>query len=219
MILNSIVFGVYGRMMAYLTSTGNAPEMARVLFSGAMAGLCQAPVGSVIDLVKTRLQMQGKGERRATQLFYSGSIDCLVKAYQKDGFRKGVCRGMLLRTLRDAPGFAAYFGAYRSLSSLLSGTAESFGALRVIVAGGLAGCTSWLVAFPIDVVKSRIQADGVDQIRYSGILDCFRKSYSTEGLAVFTRGLLPTMLRAFPTNAAVLLVVELVLRLAHSHQV
>ncbi|XP_065833103.1 mitochondrial basic amino acids transporter-like isoform X2 [Oscarella lobularis] len=216
--LNAIVFGVYGRMVAYLTSRSETkkPRMRHILLSGAVAGVCQAPVCSVFDLVKTRLQIQGKGERAAVaRRVYSGPINCLIKIYQEEGLQRGICRGMLSTMLRDVPGSAIYFGVYSGLSGLLLG--GHFGVLPVLLAAGTTGCISWLCILPFDVVKSRIQADGVGGVsRYSGILDCFRKSYADEGLAAFTRGMFPTLLRAFPTNAAVLLSVEVILKLTNS---
>ena len=217
--LNAIAFGVYGRMVTHLTSRSKTkPKMRHILLSGAVAGVCQAPVCSLFDLVKTRLQIQGKGERAAVaRRVYSGPINCLIKIYQEEGLQRGICRGMLSTMLRDAPGLAIYFGVYSGLSGLLLGGGGHFGVLPVLLAAGTSGCIYWFSIFPFDVIKSRIQADGVGGVsRYSGILDCFRKSYADEGLAAFTRGMFPTLLRAFPANAVVLLSVEVILKLTNS---
>lgn len=81
------------------------------------------------------------------------------------------------------------------------------------MAGGFAGTFSWLISFPIDVVKSRLQVDGIDgKPKYKGAIDCMKKSYQTEGLASFTRGLNSTLLRAFPMNAVCFLVVSYVMK-------
>lgn len=81
------------------------------------------------------------------------------------------------------------------------------------MAGGFAGTFSWLISFPIDVVKSRLQVDGIDgKAKYSGAIDCMKKSYRSEGLAFFTRGLNSTLIRAFPMNAVCFLVVSYVMK-------
>jgi solute carrier family 25 carnitine/acylcarnitine transporter 20/29 len=49
------------------------------------------------------------------------------------------------------------------------------------------------------VVKTRIQSEPE---RYKGFVDCIRYSYREEGWRIFFRGLTPTILRAFPSNAA-----------------
>lgn len=76
---------------------------------------------------------------------------------------------------------------------------------------------SWLFLYPIDVVKSRFQAD--ESGRYRNVLDCVIKSHREEGIRVFTQGLGSTMLRAFPTNAVTFFTVEWVFRLANGYLV
>ena len=77
--------------------------------------------------------------------------------------------------------------------------------LATFVAGGLAGCSSWLVIYPVDVVKSHVQtASGKNE---SGIGTAIRL-YQLHGLRIFTRGLGVTMLRAFPVNATVFYFLE-----------
>jgi hypothetical protein len=83
----------------------------------------------------------------------------------------------------------------------------------MLLAGGFSGTLSWVLTYPIDVVKSRLQIDGMDGVnRYSGFMDCLKKSIQAEGYGVMTRGLTSTILRAFPTNAATFTVVTWVIR-------
>lgn len=90
---------------------------------------------------------------------------------------------------------------------------ENPSAFYTLMAGGIAGTFSWLISFPIDVVKSRLQVDGIDgKARYKNALDCVRISYKEEGLAFLTRGLTSTLMRAFPMNAVCFLVVSYVMK-------
>lgn len=81
----------------------------------------------------------------------------------------------------------------------------------MLMAGGLSGTVSWILTYPLDVVKTRLQ---VDPGKYSSFADCLRKSVQSEGLVCLTRGLTPTLIRAFPTNAVTFTVVTWVFRLA-----
>lgn len=70
------------------------------------------------------------------------------------------------------------------------------------------GVVSWALITPIDLVKSRIQADDIKKPVYRGFMDCAKKSYQAHGLSVFFRGFSMMMLRSFPVNAATFLVYE-----------
>lgn len=64
----------------------------------------------------------------------------------------------------------------------------------------------------MDVVKSRLQADGVYLNKYKGVLDCICQSYQQEGLKVFFRGITVNAVRGFPMSAAMFLGYELSLK-------
>lgn len=66
------------------------------------------------------------------------------------------------------------------------------------------------MTLPFDVVKSRMQSDSQINPHYKGVMDCIRKSYKAEGFRVFYRGFWLVTLRAFPTNASILLGYETV---------
>lgn len=106
-------------------------------------------------------------------------------------------------------GFASYFVAYEMMVQEKHPTS-----FHILMAGGLAGVFSWLVTFPIDVIKTRMQVDGFQQQnQYTNYWDCLKKSYQSEGWRLFTRGLGSTLIRAFPMNAVCFLVVTLIMKL------
>ena len=72
----------------------------------------------------------------------------------------------------------------------------------VVTAGGIAGILSWLVSFPQDVIKSRLQADsfGANQ-KYRGPLHCLQTSWRNEGPTFLFRGIGSTFIRVFPVTA------------------
>jgi solute carrier family 25 carnitine/acylcarnitine transporter 20/29 len=88
-------------------------------------------------------------------------------------------------------------------------------------AGGLAGALSWLSMYPFDVVKTRCQAGAAaapGEAPYRGALDCARRSYASEGAAVFVRGLFTTLGRAFLVNGAIFSAYELAHKLLTQRQ-
>ena len=75
-----------------------------------------------------------------------------------------------------------------------------------IVAGALAGISGWLVIYPLDVIKSRLQADALapGQNKYANMSDCFRVSYRQGGMRSLYSGLGFTLLRAVPVASVIL---------------
>lgn len=201
--INAIVFGVYGNVQRM----SSAPDSYMSHFlAGSLAGFTQSIICSPMELAKTRLQLQ---VHKIGTAKFNGPTQCLSYIYQCEGFR-GVFRGLGATALRDVPGFALYFLSYEYLMRLK----HDPGIAYTLFAGGTAGAFSWMFTIPIDVVKSRLQTDGMSgQNRtYSGMIDCFRKSYHVEGNAFLTRGLSSTLLRAFPMNAVCFFVVSQTLK-------
>lgn len=207
-VINAIVFGVYGNVQR--TSSNPDSYMSHFL-AGSVAGLAQSIICSPMELAKTQLQLQ---THKLGAAKFNGPTQCISYVYQCEGVR-GVFRGLGATALRDVPGFASYFVSFEFLMRLKTDP----GILYTLFAGGSAGAFSWMFTIPIDVVKSRLQADGMsgDRRMYNGMTDCFRKSYQSEGSAFLTRGLSSTLLRAFPMNAVCFLVVSETLKYWQSH--
>lgn len=202
--INAIVFGVYGNVQN-LTDTPNS--IRSQMISGAMAGLAQTIICSPMELVKTRMQIQ---QANSTASKFKNPFQCLRFIWQLKSYR-GIFKGLTMTAARDVPGFACYFVTYNMIIRISS--TNSPGILHTLMAGGSAGIASWCITMPMDVVKSRLQADGVlGSVKYSGVIDCIRKSYCNEGIAFMTHGLSFTVLRAFPVNAACFLVVTLIVK-------
>lgn len=70
---------------------------------------------------------------------------------------------------------------------------------------------------PLDVVKSRIQADNPQNPMYKGMIDCFYKTYKAEGVSAFNKGFVVVCLRAFPVNAATFVGYEATLNILRQH--
>jgi solute carrier family 25 carnitine/acylcarnitine transporter 20/29 len=93
-------------------------------------------------------------------------------------------------------------------------------ALKILLCGGIAGIVTWASIFPLDVIKTRLQAQplvprtegqltearsllgsSLPQERRLSSIEIAREAYRTEGLRVFYRGLGICSIRAFIVNA------------------
>ncbi|XP_032441802.1 mitochondrial basic amino acids transporter-like isoform X1 [Xiphophorus hellerii] len=214
--ISGIVFGVQGNAMRLLGEDTPTHQF----ITGAAAGTMQSVICCPMELAKTRMQMQGTGQKKwSSKNLYKNSLDCLLHIYRREGL-PGIYRGMVTTLVREAPGFGVYFWTYAVLTqSLGCEPSDTYMIPKLLFSGGMAGITSWIVIYPVDVIKSRLQADGVGGVnQYSSIADCVRQSVRKEGYMVFTRGLTSTVLRAFPMNAATFATVSLVLMYARGEE-
>ncbi|XP_043470676.1 mitochondrial basic amino acids transporter [Leptopilina heterotoma] len=196
--VNAIVFGVYGTTHR---TFAESEHLGIYFLAGASAGMAQTPVCSPIELAKTRLQLQNSDNR-------SGPLKCLKDIYKREGSR-GLFNGLGITLVREIPSYGIYFLTYEALTR--SSSPNGISTWYMLLAGGLAGTASWVFTYPVDVVKSRIQADTVG--KYNGALDCLEKSIKSEGVTSLFRGLNSTIIRAFPTNAVTFTIVTWTLKL------
>ncbi|XP_065066539.1 mitochondrial basic amino acids transporter-like [Rhopilema esculentum] len=196
---NAVVFGVYGNVMRVLSEgkEQERPSFKNTIIASVAVAFAQSLIICPMELVKCRLQVQTNSSNR----LYKGTLDCISKIYRSNGFR-GLYRGMPATIIRDIPGFVSYFLSFEYLCRVIAGEEGAYlGPVALMLAGGTAGSISWTLAFPPDVIKTRIQID--TSKRYTGFLQCLRSSFKEEQWRLFVRGLTPTILRAFPMNAAI----------------
>ncbi|KAM3925417.1 solute carrier family 25 member 48 [Leptodactylus fuscus] len=226
-IYNSVAFGVFSNAQRFIsqyrdTSRRHPPDLIDLTFASMLAGSVSVGIGGPVDLVKIKLQMQTHSSDvmslnrntslRHYQTAYKGPVHCVNCILRKEGLL-GMYRGAGAMLLRDIPGYCLYFIPYIYLSEWLKlehHTTPS--ALSVWLAGGIAGAISWGTATPMDVVKSRLQADNLYNRKYKGVKDCIKQSYCNEGIQVFFRGITVNAIRGFPMSAAMFLTYELSLQ-------
>lgn len=132
---------------------------------------------------------------------YSGPINAVTQIIRSDGIR-GMYAGQGATVAREFHGYGMYFLAYEALVQRWCHVEEK-GRKEIpvsiaMVYGAAAGYAMWLSDYPIDVIKSRMQADplrstGLRQYRNS--IHCTRVLWKAEGWKGFVRGLTPTLIR------------------------
>ncbi|XP_047651927.1 solute carrier family 25 member 47 isoform X3 [Phacochoerus africanus] len=239
-LVSSVSFGTYRHCLAHICRFryGSADAKAAktdITLSGFASGLVRVFLTSPTEVAKVRLQTQTQTTqqrrpsasgpsavpppcpappaRSAPGPKYRGPLHCLATVAREEGLR-GLYKGSSALLLRDGHSFATYFLSYAILCEWLTPAGRSQpDVLGVLVAGGCAGVLAWAVATPMDVIKSRLQADGQGQRRYRGLLHCVVTSVREEGPRVLFKGLSLNCCRAFPVNMAVFVAYEAVLRL------
>lgn len=223
---NAMVFQIYAilsRAFDSSISTNNPPAYKSVALAGVGTGAIQSLLLSPVELVKIRLQLQSSSPT-ATEphsvVSRRGPVNVVKSIWRTEGL-KGVYQGFSITVLRDAPAHGFYFWTYEYTREKLHPGCRKSGdeSLRtMLVAGGLAGVASWITCYPLDVVKTRLQAQTPSSsLKYNGIVDCIRKSVKQDGYGVLWRGLGTAVARAFVVNGAVFAAYETSLRFFFSN--
>jgi solute carrier family 25 carnitine/acylcarnitine transporter 20/29 len=192
-------------------TTKGVLSLKQNILAGFFAGFCNSFVISPIELIRIKLQMQGNSADNK----YKGVFDCANQVFRQDSF-KGIYQGLFSTLLRECPGYAIYFGIYETLmqSKLKKyGSKENTPLIYPVIYGGVSGIGLWLLTFPFDVVKSRIQADDSANRKYKNILSTFRIIHRDNGIGGFFKGLAPCLVRAPLVNGLTFLTFERVSKL------
>jgi len=209
---NSVLFAAYGgcqKLVASATGVEKTENLGMLAngSSGFLAAFWSSLVLCPTELVKCRLQAMRESEAIAGRPPPKiGPWKLTGDILKQDGV-PGLFRGLTATFTREMPGYFFFFMAYEATRHALTPvgkTKDEIGALRTVVAGGVAGVTLWTIIFPADVVKSRLQVSGASTPMLTVMGDILKK----EGLGRLYSGLGPTLLRTFPATGALFLAYE-----------
>lgn len=198
-----------GKQLVSATSTvAKDPKTGAELYSisqisaaGFFSAIPMTAITAPFERVKVLLQLQGQeGQKKQ----FNGSLDVVKHLYKTGGVRS-VFRGSAATLARDGPGSAAYFATYEYLKRKLSPESGELSLGAVMFAGGMAGVAMWLLVFPVDTVKSRLQGSA-EKVSVGQVV---REVYGRSGVKGFFPGVGPALMRSFPANAATFVGVEL----------
>jgi solute carrier family 25 carnitine/acylcarnitine transporter 20/29 len=189
-VCNALCFHTYAATGRFLSDVAGPRTYSHAFVAGCAAGAATAVLVTPIEVLKIRLQVA-----RGRAL---GPLALAANILSTEGVR-GFFRGTWATLLRDTPSTGIYYVVYEASRDAAGGRGAGTDA-ATLCAGALAGVCSWVSIYPVDVVKSRMQASPG---RFAGMLDCARRSLKEEGPAVFARGLPACLLRAALVNAAI----------------
>ncbi|XP_011624472.1 mitoferrin [Amborella trichopoda] len=184
---HAIYFAVYERCKAALGAEHTLSHAA----AGAAATVASEAVSTPMDVVKQRLQLSGGGLR-----------ECIKRVLRDEGFR-GFYASYRTTVVMNAPFTAVHFAAYEAVKGAVVGEEEE-GLTVHMTAGAAAGALAGAITTPLDVVKTRLQCQGVcgcDRYSSSSIGNVIQVIVRKEGAAGLIRGWRPRMLFHAPAAA------------------
>ncbi|GKY99132.1 hypothetical protein MPSEU_000868700 [Mayamaea pseudoterrestris] len=182
------------------SAASGPPSMAKPFCMGALTGCCSALVLLPSEVLKAKLQVVVGDSVTARQTWN--------KMYASRGMRS-LFVGLDAQLARDSAFYAVFFGSYELSCYMFRTYAPSMPEeLNFFVSGGLAGVFGWCVAMPLDVPKTNVQSRYDTKVIGSYLPELVSIA-RVRGISGLYSGLMPTVIRAFPANAALFLGVEM----------
>lgn len=181
-------------------------SVVKGLVYGGFASCVAETITMPVDVVKTRLQMDGSSGIKQ----YNGSMDCATKLVKAEG-PSALFKGLPPALVRQSTYGSLRYGLYGPIKGSLGIEAGKPVPLwKKIVAGGAAGAIASAVANPTDLLKVKLQTDGMLKDaegnflpkRFSGMVDAFTTIIKEEGVLSLWTGVGPTVGRATALAAA-----------------
>lgn len=185
-------------------------DVAKDLTSGTVGGAAQLIVGHPFDTIKVKLQSQpipppGQPHK------YSGAMDAVRQTLAAEGPR-GLYKGMGAPLATVAAFNAVLFTVRGQMEALVrSQPGQPLSVNQQVVCGAGAGVAVSFLACPTELIKCRLQAQSAlavagsssVAVKYGGPMDVARHVIRSEGgVRGLFKGLVPTMAREIPGNAA-----------------
>ncbi|ORX60317.1 mitochondrial carrier [Hesseltinella vesiculosa] len=166
-------------------------ENLKHAIAGAGAGVASSIVVVPLDVVKTRLQNQGKP--KPGTVLYHGTLGTLSRIWKEEGIR-GLYRGLGPTIFGYLPTWAIYFTTYdyckAEWANYLRERSAGHEWMIHILSAMTAGAASTTLTNPLWVIKTRFMTQNdKTPYRYNNTLHAFRTIAKEEGIRGFYKGL------------------------------
>ena len=181
---------IYKKMVASDPDEITPPQR---MLAGALAGATAQAVIYPLELVKTRLAVCPGGT-------YRGISDTIRKVYAQEGWR-AFYRGMLPSMLGILPYAGVDITAFELLKEWLLDEYDGAPPPQMILgAGMLSSSLAQFSAYPLALVRTRLQAQGMggQRSKYTGMVDVLTKTYRREGFRGLYKGSLTNLAKLAP---------------------
>ncbi|WFD40610.1 uncharacterized protein MJAP1_003598 [Malassezia japonica] len=178
--------------------TGFATDFMMGGVSAAVSKTAAAPIERVKLLIQNQDEMIKQGRLASP---YRGIGDCFVRTYQSEGLAS-LWRGNTANVIRYFPTQALNF-AFKDYFKSMFAVPKSAAYIKKLGAnlasGGAAGASSLLFVYSLDYARTRLANDaksaakGGGERQFNGLIDVYRKTIASDGIAGLYRGFIPSV--------------------------
>jgi solute carrier family 25 carnitine/acylcarnitine transporter 20/29 len=184
--------------------------LSTVFLAGYSSGMVMSVITNPMNIVKIRMQV-------ASDLGLAATARDVYKMSGKS-FARGFYRGFDCSFLTEGFGRAIYLWVYEYTKlqvvrlrrpdyqytpGYIVNDTKYIDIWTRVIGAATAGIFSWLICYPADVVRTKVQLD-IARLNYKNALDCIQKTWAKEGIKGFYRGLSYTLIRAGPVSVTIL---------------
>ncbi|XP_070558897.1 mitochondrial substrate carrier family protein ucpB-like [Ptychodera flava] len=210
---STIRLGAYEPIKVWLGATDPAHTVLwKKVAAGAMSGAIGSSIATPTDLIKVRMQAEGKLQSGQSRR-YKNTLHGFKDIFQHEGLR-GLYRGASPTIQRAAILTATQIPSYdHSKHFLLNAGVMKEGPVLHIVCSFFAGFMTACTTSPVDVVKTRIMSQQIKGVtkgeyKYKNSFDCFFKTLKSEGPLGLYKGFIPNWVRIGPHTVISLFLFE-----------
>ncbi|KAG0674609.1 Mitochondrial oxaloacetate carrier protein [Pichia californica] len=181
--------------------------------AGGLAACGAVTFTNPIELVKTRMQLQGELSKTKGPKIYKNPIQALVLIFKNEGFT-GIQKGLVCAYVYQLGLNGCRLGLYEPARNIFNGIFyPDVDPRRVqnipinIAAGALSGIAGAIIGSPMYLIKTRMQSYSAsiqigEQTHYTSAWQGLRDIYSKEGVKGLFRGVDAAILRTGAGSAA-----------------
>ncbi|XP_016973728.1 solute carrier family 25 member 35 [Drosophila rhopaloa] len=176
---------------------------------GGVAAMGAVMFTNPIDVVKTRMQLQGELAARGTYVKpYRNLPQAMVQIVRNDGLialEKGLAPALCYQFLLNSVRLSVYSNALEL--GYLQNKDGCISFYRGMFFGALGGCTGTFLASPFYMIKAQQHAQAVQSIavgfqhKHTSMIEAFLHIYRTNGIPGFWRGVVPSINRALVASS------------------
>jgi solute carrier family 25 uncoupling protein 8/9 len=204
-IYGGLRIGLYDPVKKFTAQVAGGDGLGVKIVAGLASGAIGITVASPTDLVKVRMQAEGRLPPGVPKKYPSaiGAYGIIIK---EEGLG-ALWTGLGPNIARNAIINAAELASYDQIKQTLLATGVFNDNVYCHLASGLgAGFFAVCIGSPVDVVKSRMM--GAPPGMYKGILDAFVKTFQKDGVLAFYNGFGPNFARLGSWNVVMFLTLE-----------
>lgn len=181
------------RIKAVVAQDGHSVTLGERLMIGGVSGAIAQGSIYPMEVIQTRLAVSPAGT-------YKGILDAFSKIVRQEGYA-ALFRGITPCMVGIIPYAGLDIAAFELMREQLHEQYDNRPPPQhLLLAGMLSSTGAQLVAYPLGLIRTRLQAQGMGGVplKYNGMFDVIKKTVELEGIQGMYKGLTPNLMKIAP---------------------